>query len=256
MRQPGATSVFASGLICTALLVWTLVGCNNTCVSFTSNPPTGTLTIVVSDAKPSCTFTTAKGTVLVQIGTSPIPSPTLGPSSAQHIFISVRGIEAHPSTVADEDSPEWQQLVPRLARQPVQVDLMGRPDPCAEGSLGRSDLPAGVYRQIRLRLVPNEPATGDPVPEVNACGSAGFNCIVRADGRIQPLVLGAATPQLRIATERITGGFVHILPDVSTHLSIEFNASLSSLLAVGDVVQLVPVLTAARRAACESIDSF
>ncbi len=254
---PGATSVFVSGVICAGLLVWLAVaGCNNTCVSFTSNPPTGTLQIKVSDSKVTCTLSRANGTVQVQIGTSPMPSPTLGSSSAQHIFVSVRGIDAHTSTVADDDSPDWQALAPQLARQPVQVDLMARPDPCAASPFSEAVLPAGVYRQIRLRFVPNQPATGERVPEVNACGSVGFNCVVRAGGSIQPLVLDGAAPQLRIAPGKIPGGSLLVLPDTVNAIPIEFNANLSLALPAGDAVRLVPVLTAARRAACESIDSF
>ena len=253
MRRTGATTVFMAGIVSAALLLWlTTVGCNNTCVSFTSNPSTGILSVGVSDAKPTCTLATAKGIVRVQIGSSPMPSPTPGSSSAQHIFISVRGIEVHPSTVADDDSSEWQELAPQLARQPAQVDLMARPEPCATRPFGESDVPAGVYRQIRLRLVPNQPATGEPAPEVNACGSAGFNCIVRADGRIQQLLLDGAAPQLRIASERTDGGSLLVLPDGQTDIAIEFNANLSLALPAGEAVRLVPVLTAARRVACES----
>jgi len=250
MRRPGAEN--ARCILSSALLVWLAVaGCNKTCVSFTSNPSTGILVVKVSDAKQACTLTTVKGTVRVQVGTSPMPSPTPSSSSLQHIFLGIRGIDAHPSTIADENSPDWQELAPQLARQPVQVDLMARLDPCAAGPLGESNLPAGVYRQIRLRLVPNQPAADEPVAEVNACGSVGFNCIVRADGRMQPLVLDGVTPQLHIASEQMDRGSLLVLPDTVNAIPIEFNAHLSLALPAGEAVRLVPVLTAARREPCE-----
>jgi hypothetical protein len=42
-----------------------LVGCNNTCFVFTSNPPTGTVNIKVSDQKRPCMLNTANGAVQV-----------------------------------------------------------------------------------------------------------------------------------------------------------------------------------------------
>ncbi|HJY80615.1 MAG TPA: DUF4382 domain-containing protein [Candidatus Binatia bacterium] len=201
-------------------------------------------------------MTTSTGTVQVQIGGSRIPSVASDPSSAQHIFISVRGIEAHPSLVARDDSPDWQELASQLARRPAQVDLMARTDSCAAGPLGQSEVPAGVYRQIRLRLVSNQPATDAPRPEVNACGSIGFNCVIRADGSIRQLVLDGAAPQLRIAPAQMDGGSLFVLPDTVSVIPIEFNAGLSLALLAGEAVRLVPVLTAARRAACESMDGL
>ena len=125
-------------------------------------------------------------------------------------------------------------------------------DSCAPGSFGEVAVPAGTYRQIRLRLVPNHPATSEPVPEENACGSVGFNCIVTADGRIRPLALDGAASQLRIASEHIAGGFFRVLPDAGIDLAIELNTSSSLALPAGDAVRLVPVFTAAPRAVCES----
>lgn len=253
MRHPGARSPFLLGLICATLLVWLAVaGCNNTCVSITSNPSTGILAVGISDAKPNCTLTTVKGTVRLQIGIASMLGLTTSPSSARHIFVSVRSIEAHLSTVADDDSHDWQELAPQLARQPVQVDLMARFDPCAAGPLGESVVPAGVYSQMRLRLVANRPDTGEAVPEVNACGSVGLNCIVRADGRIQRIAFDGGSPTLRIATEQIDAGSLLVLPDAGNAITIEFHTNLSLALPVGEAVRLVSVFTAARRAACQS----
>ncbi len=254
----GATRACPPGLLTVALLFWvTATGCNNTCVRFTSNPSTGTLVIKVSDAKPTCTLSKASGTVVLNVSASPMPSAGSGPSSLQHIFVSLRGIEAHPGTIADEDSPDWQELAPQLAQQPVQIDLMARTaDQCPQGSFSEAAVLAGVYRQIRLRLAPNQPATSEPVPEENACGSVGFNCVVTADGRIRPLALDGAAPELRIASKLIAGGFFRVLPDAGTDLAIEFNTSSSLVLPAGDAVRLIPVFTAAPQASCQSRGGF
>jgi hypothetical protein len=250
----GAKRGFPRGLLpAAALLFWlTACGCKNTCVSFTSNSTTGTVIIGVTDVKPTCTLSKTNGTVRVQVGASRMQSAGAEPSSIQHIFVSLRGIEAHPSTIADEDSPDWQELAPKLAQQPMQVDLMARTaNSCAPGSFGEVAVAPGTYRRIRLRLLPNQPATSEPVPENNACGSVGFNCVVTADGSVRPLALDGATPELRITSEQIAGGFFLVLPDAGTDLAIEFNTFSSLAWSAGDAVRLVAVFTAAPRAPCQ-----
>ena len=251
----GATSAcIPRGLLTAGLVFWlSVTGCHNTCVSFNSNPSTGTLVINVNDTKSSCTLSRANGTVQVRVGASSAPSAGSVPSSIQHIFVSLRSVEAHPSAVADEESSDWQELAPQLAQQPVQVDLMTRSaDSCAPGPFSEAAIPAGTYRQIRLRLLSNQPATGEPVPEENACGSVGLHCMVTRDGRIRPLAFEGAAPELRIASERIAGGFFLVLPDAGIDLIIEFNAYAAPALPAGDSVQLVPMFTAAPRGTCQS----
>lgn len=251
----GAGKAFPQHLLTAALLLSLIAtGCNNTCVSFTSNPPTGTLVIKVSDAKPTCTFSKANGAVRVQLSASPMPDEGSTPWSPQHILVSLRGIEAHPSAIADDASPDWQELAPKLAQQPMQVDLMARTaGSCASDSFGEGTVPAGVYHQIRLRLVPNQPGTSEPVPRENACGVVGFNCMVMADGNIRPLALDGAAPELPIASEGIAGGFFHVLPDAGTDLAIKFSAQSSLSLPAGNAVRLVPAFSVALRAPCPSL---
>lgn len=114
-------------------------------------------------------------------------------------------------------------------------------------------MPAGAYRQIRLRLVPNQPPTGEPVPEENGCGRVGFNCVVTADGTIRALALGTAAAELRIATEQIVGGSFLVLPDTSSDLAIELDTRSSLALLAGDAVQLIPVFAVVPRGLCQSL---
>jgi len=239
-------------------------GCNQTCVSFTSNPPNSTVNIKAGSSKPACTLTTAKSAVSVAMIAAPMCPGCSGSSSVQHIFVSLRGIEAHASGLALDPAlgdAGWAELAPQLAQQPVQLDLMARPAPstppwrgaadgCAPGALGEGAVTAGVYGQIRLRLVPNHPAPGEAVPEQNACGKAGFNCVVAADGRIQPLALEGGAPQLPVASSRIVGGSLLVLPDMRTNLALEFNPYASLLLPAGDGVRLLPAFTAVQETAC------
>src|SRR5467141_598516 len=102
-----------------------LTGCN-TCVTFTSNPPTGTVGIVSSDPKPACTIpkVTMSAVRLRMTAGSPGIS-CVGSSQVQHIFLAIRGIELHSSASAQDDSPDWQELLlPELQHRPLQIDVM------------------------------------------------------------------------------------------------------------------------------------
>ena len=234
--------------------VW-LTGCNNTCFIFTSNPPTGTLNIKVSNPAPTCTLTKANGAVRLMLKKIPICSSCLESSRIQHIFVSIRSIEAHPNTSVDDDLPDWQELLPpELAKQPLQVDLLSDPaDPSAREPLGQiASVPAGTYRQLRVRFLPNRPMMDDRLPEKNACGSTGFNCVVMTDGRIQPLLLGGAVPELRITPDRMEGGSLLVPPDTNTDLVIELKPVWAWFSSADEGLRLLPVLTGASVGRVES----
>jgi hypothetical protein len=224
--------------------VW-LTGCNNTCFSFISNPPTGTLNIKVSNPVPACTLTKANGAIRLMVKKIPICSSCLESSRVQHIFLSIRSIEANVNT-ADDDLPDWQELLPaELVKQPLQVDLVSDPaDQSAREPLGEiATVPAGTYRQLRVRFLPNQPMMDDRLPEKNACGTTGFNCVVMADGRIQPLLLGGAVPELRITPDRIEGGSLLVPPDTNTDLVIELNPVWAWFSSADEGLRLLPALT-------------
>jgi hypothetical protein len=223
-----------------------LTGCNNTCFTFASNPPTGTINVKAGDAKPACTLTTASGTVRVLTHTVSTCNSCSTSSRIAHIFVSLRGIEVNPSAIADDASSDWQELLaPEFVAQPLQVDLIGSTaDREARKPLGEmAEVPAGIYRQVRLRFVANQPATGHPPLERNACGSAGFNCVVLADGHILPLLLDGDSPELRITSDRITSTSLLIPPDTGTDLVIELNPVWAWFSSPDEGARLLPVLT-------------
>jgi hypothetical protein len=233
-------------LLAVPLFGISLTGCNNTCFLFTSNPPTGTLNIKAGDPRPACMLATANGAVRVLTHTVSTCNSCSTSSRIAHIFVSLRGIEVHPSAIADDASPDWQELLaPEFATHPLQVDLMGgNADRGAGKPLGEmTEVPAGVYHQVRLRFVANQPATGDPLPETNACGSAGFNCVVMADGHIVPLRLDGDSPELRITSDRITSTSLFIPPDTDTDLVIELKPVWAWFSFADEGVRLLPALT-------------
>ncbi len=234
-----------------------LAGCNNTCFTFTSNPPVGTIGIVVSNPSPACTLTKANGAVRVQARTVPVCSSCPSSGRVQHLFVTIRGIAVHPMAMADDDSPDWRELLPTdVAKQPIQIDLVGgTSDQNARVPLGEFvAIPAGIYRQVRMRFEPAQPAAEDRLPEKNACGSLGFNCVVLADGRVQPLLLDGRSPELRITSDRMEGAALLFPPDANSDLVIEGKLVWAYFSSGEEHVRLLPTLTASAKVARVKFD--
>jgi hypothetical protein len=231
----------------TLLFCLSFFGCSNYCFVFVSNPGGS---ISTSNNTPSCQLNSATGTVRLRVTASPTPSAQTTPmptsTSIQHILVTLRGIEATPSAIPNDDSSNWRELAPQLATQPQQLDLLALcADSCDQNQNTFADVavPADAYRQIRLRLSPNQPATDEPLPEENACGSVGFNCVVTADGGIRPLVPDSLSSQFQISSDHISGGFFRVLPDTGVNLKIEFNPQSSLLFPAQEAVRLAPAFT-------------
>ncbi|MGA2845934.1 MAG: DUF4382 domain-containing protein, partial [Candidatus Acidiferrales bacterium] len=241
-----------------------LIRCDNACVLVVSNP--GGSIGTVSGNGPSCSLSTTSGTATVRItgqvlaagdGASRMAGHALGAgdgtSRIQHVFLTLRGIEANSSAAAGDESADWQELAPKLAAQPVQVDLFAAGgDSCQAGGFESAAVRADEYRQIRLRLAPNETDSSEPILEQNSCGSAGFNCIVTSGGDIRPLVLARNVSQIQVTTEHIAGGFFRIFSEASVNLEIEFDPKASQFIPTEGVVQMVPVFTVDSQAWCEN----
>ena len=245
------------------LLSLGLNACDNACVLVVSNP--GGSIGTVSGNGPSCSLSTTSGTASVRIVAH---APAAGDEASritgqvlvagdeasriQHVFLTLRGIEANASAVADDESPDWQELAPKLAARPVQVDLLAAGgESCAAGGFESAAVRADAYRQIRLRLTPNETDSTEPLLEQNSCGSAGFNCIVTSDGDIRPLVLARNALQIQVTPEHIAGGFFRIFSEASVNLEIEFDPKASQFIPTEGGVRMVPVFTVDPQARCE-----
>ena len=269
---------FSLLLFSIVLLSLGLIRCDNACVLVVSNP--GGSIGTVSGNGPSCSLSTTSGTASVRIAAhaatagdeasriagqplragdeaSRIGAHALGAgdeaSRIRHVFLTLRGIEANPSAVADDESPDWQELAPKLAAQPVQVDLFAAGgDSCEAGGFESAAVRADAYRQIRLRLAPNETDSTEPILGQNSCGSAGFNCIVTSDGDIRPLVLARDALEIQVTPEHIAGGFFRIVSEASVNLEIDFDPNASQFIPTEGIVRMVPVFTVDSQGRCES----
>ncbi|MGH9713710.1 MAG: DUF4382 domain-containing protein [Candidatus Acidiferrales bacterium] len=241
--------VFA--LFCMAALsLSTLASCGgDSCFIATWNFPGP-----ISTGNKTCGLNTGTGNVTVRLITvAPSAASPMSPNLL-HIFISLQGIEAHQDAGAGENSPGWEELAPNLVNQPLQIDLMARPaQSCASNPISRALVTAGAYKQIRLRLVPDRVAEEVLAPKENACGEMGFHCVVTTSNRLRPLIIDTAAPEIRIAPNRIAGGFFHVLPDADTSLAIEFNPFASFAFPSGDAVQLAPTFSVDSAPSCSSL---
>ncbi len=259
MQRTGAmespANVLRSVFFVVLLLCLANSGCNSCYSGFWNGNESG---IGVSNA--SCPFTKATGAVTFQMSaasgpTSPsaaFPSQLASTSEVQHIFVTLRGIEAHPSMTTDEDSPGWEELAPDLAAHPMQLDLLAlNVDSRLLGLPASANVPATVpadeYRQLRLRLVPLNPTSDAPIPESNACGSVGWNCIVFANRSLRPLEFDRAVEEFHITQGTGTEGVFRVLPNEVIHLAIEFDPASSFFFASSTGVRLVPVFRVVSR---------
>ena len=209
----------------------------------------------------NCPPTTATGNVALAFGASiasdaapgAAPSAATVPVRAPRIFVTLRGIDALPASMPGADATTaWQPLAPQLAERPVQVDLNARTgDFCASKPVSVADSPAGVYSQLRLRIVPNlDPnATASRAPDrstfsaallaESACGANLLNCLIPPDAAAQPLAFDDSAEVL-ITSNRIAGGSIRVLPDTTTHLAISLDPRSSVALPTATALRLTP----------------
>ena len=226
-----------------------LIGCDNSCFVFISNPGGG----ITPGGTPTCSLNQAKGNVRPRLTSSLTPAADGESARIQHIFVTVRGIEANPNASADENSPDWQELAPKLVTQPKQMDLLASSGNSEElNSLDDIAIPADAYRQVRLRLSPNQPSASDSVLQESSCGSFGFNCLVTSDGGVRPLVLDSGLSQIQVSSDHISGGFFRILPETTVTLKVEFNPQSSLFINTDEAVRFVPVFTVESQTPSES----
>ena len=245
----GAAKAFLPGLF--AIVVFcAFAGCGDYCLIVNSNPG-GT-----ANTNLSCPMAKPTGNVALTFGSSLTTSESA--PLGTHLFVMLRGIDALAAPMPGDEVPAWQELAPRLADRPVQVDLTapaGRS--CESGQLGSAAVPAGVYRELRLRLVPNPSqvrveATGVPLDE-SACGANVFDCLIPPNATAQPLTWDDPA-EVVIASDRIQDGFIRIMPETSVHVSIALDPRSSLALASDHTLRLIPSFSASVQSECSPSD--
>jgi Domain of unknown function (DUF4382)/Carboxypeptidase regulatory-like domain len=209
-----------------AILLGFLVGaalvlsCGGGTSSMSSGPTTGTVTTSIADP-PSCSAT------------------------FDHVYVTITKVTANVSADASATDSSWQTLVD-LTSSPKQIDLLSLANTtCLLTQLGSTSLPAGKLQQIRLYLLSNSPSSGAATPSPNACGSAGFNCVVPSGGSAQTLLLSSeAQTGIKIPSSQITSGGLTVTAGRAVDLNIDFNTCDSLVHEGNGQWRLKPVLHA------------
>ncbi|HXW61331.1 MAG TPA: DUF4382 domain-containing protein [Candidatus Acidoferrales bacterium] len=202
---------------------------------------------------PTCPAGNSTGTVAVTFGSS-LAASGPAPLRTPHLFVTLRGIDALAAPIPGDDGPSWQELAPQLTDRPVQVDLMApAAGSCESGPLGSLAVPAGVYRQLRLRLVPDAPRTTAALVNESVCGADVFSCFIPPDGTTEPLTWDDPT-EVVIPSDRLTDGLIRVLPETTVHVSIALDPRSSLVLTPGRALRLIPSFSASVHSECSPTD--
>ena len=230
-------------LLCACILGTT--GCNNSCVSGFFAPGGSTVNVKAGNPPPSCSLSAASGMVQMEIGAAPGTSSTpfiVAPLRPRvtHLFVTVAGVDAHSSPLAVDNTPGWQPLAGALQQHPLQIDLLADAQGnAASAPFPDGSLPAGAYRQIRLRLA--SPLAGETAAETGHCDTGTPHCAVFSDGHASPLDFPVSRPNLRIVLDGAPGHELYVPPDGKVELVIELDRDRTFLWPSGDSFFLEPV---------------
>ncbi len=217
-----------------------LTGCYGTaCFVGVINPPNNSLTINTGNTPSTCVVPRVQSAVEFVTQLAP---PCEGCSSSRQVsrvHLLLTGIQLHPGAVADENSPEWEDVAPNLAQEPLSIEL--KENSAAESLISSARvsglIPEGTYYQVRLRLadpssIVNRPLLGIP------CGSGGGSCVIAANGTSYPLHTLDGSVYLRIA---VTSP-IEVQAGRANVLQLELNPEWLLLESSTGAVEITPLL--------------
>ena len=229
---------------CVIILFTTVIsGCGNSCFVGFSNNGNGGIIVKAGNPPPACSLPQTNGAMSV-LALKPLFCEFCAAPGPQHVFVTLRAVQLRSSAIAEPGSSDWLEIAPRLADEPLQIDLVGGPVP--EVLVDNAAIPAGTYHQVRLRFLPDsQPNAGRP-RSPNPCGETYHNCMVMADGRIDPLGW-SADPDVLIAADTAPNGALLVPPGAKTDLLLSLE--LSQMLYSSGAEPLKPRIVLAGRAA-------
>ena len=227
-------------LLCVAVLL-PAAGCGNTCFVGFFNPNNNSTTMPGGNLSTSCSLpapTVAVKTVAHLAHACAGCSPS---RQVTHLHLLLSGIELHPSAVAEENSPEWQELAPDWAQRPQWIDLVIDPasNDAALSPIVTGQIPAGTYYQLRLHLA--EPASqhiGEPHAESRCSSVNTTGCVVTADGGSYPLQTPEGHSYLRV--EAVSP--IDLRSDPSNSLHIELRPEWALQVSSAGLLDVLPLL--------------
>lgn len=196
-----------------------LAGCGDFCVTGFSVNGTGQVNVNGGNPPPPCMLPHVNAMVrMVARKTRPCDGCS-NAVKAVHVFVTVQGIELHAAATEGAASSTWIEIAPQLAGEPRQIDLIG--DSLTELLQENAFVPAGNYRQVRLKFFTGSSQNGERLASENACGSGRWNCLVVADGQVQEFGLPNEDSELLLPINAETGSSsLTLLPDSKVELQL------------------------------------
>jgi hypothetical protein len=103
------------------------------------------------------------------------------PSSIEHLFVTIKGVQLRSTGNADTNPSAWVELAPELAREPRQIDLMG--EGSAQALVQNASVAVGTYSAARVQFASDSQDIHEELAAGSACKSGLRNCIVMGDER-------------------------------------------------------------------------
>jgi hypothetical protein len=98
-----------------------LTGCGDSCFVGFSNNGNGGLIVKVANPPPSCSLSQVHGAMSVVALKSSLCETCTAATRVEHVFVTLRGIQLRPGASEDARSPNWLELAPHLAKEPVKL---------------------------------------------------------------------------------------------------------------------------------------
>lgn len=217
-KAPAPSTILAT--LAAAISFW---GCGgSTCVAGFVNNGAAAVTAISGNPQP-CSFTQTHGTIRAVILKAAICENCAPGARVEHVFVTIRSVQLRPavrnSSDADSGDADWLELAPQLANEPRQIDLLSAallPQVLAENVA----VPAEVYRELRLQFSPQFRPDAEQLGADISCRGELRNCIVRPDGRVEPLYWLENDPELTIPIRNEDNDSLMVLPGSQTDLRL------------------------------------
>ena len=206
-------NMFCDGAIIAAI---GFAGCSNSCFVGIFNNGSGVVTVQAGNPPPPCSLPPPKATINAVAIKSAVCETCTADARVEHVFVTMQSVQLRPS-VTDDTSKDWLEIAPELANEPRHVDLVG--NFLSEILVENANIPAETYREIRLRFC-SDSGSNQECHADTACGGTLRNCVMMADGRIEPLHWPAGTPELVMAIRTLEGDSLAVWPDSITDLRL------------------------------------
>jgi hypothetical protein len=211
-------NAFLSAVVVSPCLA--LTSCGTTCVAGIFANGNGVILVKNSTPPPPCPFSTAMGVMNVAADKSQICETCTASSQAKHVFVTLKSVQLHSESPDSPNDPQWLELAPQLLREPHQIDLLF--DSTPEILVRSASVPAGTYRELLLRFLPDTPADlGALLPE-NSCGHNRRNCMLMADGRVEELHFtgNGESPELLLPLQYNGSNALAVVPGTTVELRL------------------------------------